>query len=63
MMPIVLFSILFSNGRKSYTEGQVVPRGRPKYVKGILPIRKPNTEASTSIFSDSTFIGMILDFE
>jgi hypothetical protein len=46
-MPDSLLSNLETNGIRSLTDGLVVPRGRPKYVKGKLSTLHPKDWANT----------------
>jgi hypothetical protein len=53
----ILLSILQIRGAKSLTKGLVVPRGRPKYVKGIAPREHPKTPVKWGILLSATLIG------
>ena len=42
---VILLSIVQTRGIRSWTVGLVIPRGNPKYVKGIEPTLQPKMEA------------------
>ena len=46
----------------SYRVGLVVPSGRPKYVKGIVPMLQPNVLAKCMAFSSIKLMGTKNDF-
>ena len=48
-------------GIRSWMEGLLVPRGRPRYVNGMLPILHSKILASSFVRSASQFIGMSVD--
>jgi hypothetical protein len=54
-------STLSIRGANSSILGFVVPRGKPRYVKGKDPIWQPRVLAKTFIFSLETLIGTIID--
>jgi hypothetical protein len=61
----VLTSLLWHlemRGKKSSTFGLEVPRGRPRYVKGRLPVPHPKVEAMWWSLSELILIGTIMDF-
>lgn len=57
-----LRSTLSIIGDRSSILGFVVPIGRPRYMKGSVPIWHPKVLARCCIFSDETLIGIICDF-
>ena len=50
-----------TNDIRSSIEGLLVPRGRPRYVNGMLPILHSKMLASSFVRSSSQFIGIRVD--
>ena len=58
---VMFLSALQTRGAKSWTDGRVVPRGRPRYVNGMEPTVEPNRSASSLHLSGGVLIGTIVD--
>jgi len=56
-----LLSHLETKGQKSATEGLVRLRGRPKYVKGRVPLEQPKLAANSSNLVADRLTGSISD--
>ena len=59
--PLSLLSILIISGDISSILGLVVPKGNPRYVKGIVPMDQPKVAAKCCVLSGVTLIGIIED--
>ena len=58
---VSLLSMLQTIGIRSWIEGLDVPRGSPRYMKGIFPIVQPTICAISLLKSSSQFIGIKVD--
>ena len=54
-------STLLTRGIKSRSVGREVPRGRPRYVKGMDPIEHPKIEAISAANLGSKLMGIKVD--
>ena len=54
-------STVLTRGIKSRSVGREVPRGRPRYVKGIDPIEHPKIEAISAANLGSRLMGTNVD--
>ena len=54
-------SMELTSGIKSWIVGREVPKGSPRYVKGIEPIEHPKIEAMLVAISKSKLMGMSVD--
>lgn len=57
MIPHILFSTLESKGVKSVIVGLLVPKGRPRYGKGIVPTLHPTILARCKVLCLGVLIG------
>ena len=56
-----LLSIEQTSGMKSWIVGRDVPKGRPRYVKGMEPIEHPKIEAISAANRGSKLMGINVD--
>ena len=58
---VILLSALHTKGVMSRTEGLVVPRGKPRYVNGMLACVHPKRAAISLHVSTGVLIGTRVD--
>ena len=57
---MIFLSALQINGVRSCTEGQVVPKGSPRYVNGMEPTEQPKRSARSLHLSGGVLIGIMV---